>query len=60
MDEAPCNLPFERVPTCACDPGYGPALTKQQRLECRLRRGPCAARQAGPETIIDPSDVTYR
>jgi hypothetical protein len=20
-----CNMPFERVPTCACDPGTGPA-----------------------------------
>ena len=36
------NLPFERVPQCACDRGTGPKITKRQMLECRLRGGPCA------------------
>jgi|HubBroStandDraft_6_1064221.scaffolds.fasta_scaffold00175_43 hypothetical protein len=41
-DEIKCNLPFERVPVCACDPGVGPAPSKQQQLECKLRGGQCS------------------
>lgn len=37
-----CNLPFERVPTCACDKGLGSPPSRQMRLECKLRGGPCA------------------
>ncbi len=37
----PVNSPWERAPTCACDPGKGPIPTRQQRLECKLRGGPC-------------------
>lgn len=36
-----CNLPFERIPECACDPGRGPIPTKAKRLECKLS-GPCS------------------
>lgn len=38
----PVNLPFERLQTCARDPGHGEAPTKLQKLECRLRGGPCS------------------
>lgn len=41
-DRIECNLPFERIPTCACDSGFGEPPTKQQKLECRLRGGPCS------------------
>lgn len=49
----PVNMSFERLPQCGCDPGAGPAPTKQQMLECKLRGGPCSpipareAQQAG-------------
>lgn len=49
-----CNLPFERLPVCACDTGKTPP-TKLQRLECRMRLGPCAPRHEGssePEVVI--------
>ena len=39
--QVPCNLPFERVPVCACDPGTGDPPTQQQMKECKLRGGPC-------------------
>lgn len=49
MDEVEpieCNLPFSRLPQCACDLGRGPAPTRQQMkikmMECRLKDGPCA------------------
>ena len=35
------NQPFERVPQCACDDGSGLPPTKQEKLECRIRGGPC-------------------
>lgn len=38
-----CNLPFERLPQCACDSGAGEPPTKQAMLECQLRGGPCSA-----------------
>lgn len=40
--EPVCNLPFERVPMCGCDPGSGPIISKQQMLECELHGGPCS------------------
>lgn len=43
-DATECNLPFERLPVCACDPGHGAPPTRLQRLECKARRGPCAER----------------
>lgn len=36
----PVNLPFERVPVCACDMGGDPP-TRLQMLECRAKGGPC-------------------
>lgn len=36
-----CNLPFERVPTCACDKGIDDPPTPLHRLECKMRGGPC-------------------
>jgi len=39
--ETVVNLPFSRVPTCACDRGVGDPPTKLQRMECRMRGGPC-------------------
>lgn len=35
------NGPFERIPVCGCDSGKGDPPTKLQRLECKLRGGPC-------------------
>lgn len=50
--ESPVNLPFNRVPCCACDPGIGPAPTKQKMMECKIRGGPCSPkyRPQIPET----------
>lgn len=42
-DEIEVNLPFERIPVCACDPGKGQPPTRKFMLECRLKDGPCAA-----------------
>lgn len=36
-----CNMPFDRLPQCACDPGSGDPPTKQQMLECKISGGPC-------------------
>ena len=36
-----CNLPFERLPACHCDQGFGPAPTRLQMLECAMAGGPC-------------------
>lgn len=48
-----CNLPFERLPVCSCDKGSGPPPTKLQRLECKMRRGPCAPPLPGaPEQVV--------
>ncbi len=35
------NLPWERVPMCGCDPGYGDPPTKLKMLECAMRGGSC-------------------
>ncbi len=43
------NLPFERLPTCACDPGWGDPPTKLKRMECRLRGGPCSEKGSQQE-----------
>lgn len=42
-DYIPVNLPFPkgRLPVCACDMKDEPP-TKQQRMECRMRGGPCS------------------
>lgn len=37
----PVNLPFSRVPVCACDTGEEPP-SKQKQMECRLLGGPCS------------------
>jgi len=50
-----CNLPFERVPTCQCDPGTGAPPTKLQRLECKARRGPCSATYQPTLTELTPA-----
>lgn len=31
----PFNLPFERLPQCACDPGFGPAPEPYDPALCR-------------------------
>lgn len=44
MDEVEpieCNLPFQRLPWCACDLGTGEPPTTLQMLECKVRGGPC-------------------
>jgi hypothetical protein len=49
-DVIPVNLPFPkgRVPVCACDMKDEPP-TKMQRMECRMRGGPCSPNQSEPE-----------
>lgn len=42
LKNEPIQLPFERLPVCACDPGIGPKPARQQTLECELRGGPCS------------------
>jgi hypothetical protein len=56
--EIECNPPFERVPQCACDPGFGDPPIHTQRLECQLRGGPCSGRPQPPEASIpiNPTD----
>ena len=46
------NLPWERVPVCACDKGVGPPPTKQQMMECKIRNGPC---REGAEQETQPT-----
>ena len=41
MTDEICNLPFERIPECACDTGTKPP-SKQQRAACRWNDGPCS------------------
>jgi hypothetical protein len=48
-----CNLPFERVPTCACDLGFGPPPTAQHKLACRLRGGPCSPNYPPQDAATD-------
>lgn len=48
------NKPWERVPTCACDPGVGEPPTKLQKLECKLRGGPCSP--SYDASIVSPAD----
>jgi hypothetical protein len=36
------NKPWERVPTCACDTGMGEPPTRLQKLQCKIRGGPCS------------------
>lgn len=39
----PINLPFERVPVCACDSGFGPPPSREKRVLCdELDLGPCS------------------
>ena len=55
-----CNSPWERVPTCGCDMGIGAAPTKQQRLECRMRGGPCSPRHVATvdeQAILDQQET---
>ena len=40
-DTTEVNLPFERVPQCACDDGKGEPPSRIKRLECKMRGGPC-------------------
>jgi hypothetical protein len=42
MGDKSCNLPFERVPQCACDSGTGDPPTKEQQADCRWNDGPCS------------------
>jgi hypothetical protein len=42
MSEDIVNMPFERMPSCPCDPGTGPEPTKQRMMECKLAGGPCS------------------
>lgn len=47
MDEADpieVNLPFQRLPHCACDPGHGEPPSRAKKMECELRGGPCSPR----------------
>lgn len=53
-----CNLPFERLPCCACDPGSGDPPTKLQMLECKMRGGPCAGCHDGETQIPAEPKVT--
>jgi hypothetical protein len=46
---APCNLPFERLPQCGCDPGSGEPPSKLKMMECRMRGGPCSPNPTSPE-----------
>lgn len=54
----PVNLPFERVPVCACDPGRGPKPTSLQILECKARRGPCSPQNNDPQTPTNEQPAT--
>ncbi len=58
MSEIECNLPFERMPACACDPGAGDPPTKQKMMECRLRGGACSPdyHEKHPEALL-PQDA---
>jgi hypothetical protein len=54
------NGPWERVPTCACDPGVGDPPTKLEKLQCRLRGGPCSPSHEAstlPRAHQDPESV---
>jgi hypothetical protein len=35
------NLPFQRLPWCACDPGTGESPTILKMLECKIAGGRC-------------------
>ena len=53
----PVNMPFERVPTCACDKGVGHPPSKLQRLECKARRGPCSENHIRDNTPVEIKDA---
>lgn len=56
--EKPVNLPFERVPTCACDPGHGEIPSKAQRLACQIGGGPCSPNQNNPAADVPKPAVS--
>lgn len=53
------NMPFERLPVCACDLGHGPMPTRLHRLECKARRGPCAERYAPTDEEKRPAQAEH-
>lgn len=59
--EIECNLPFQRLPVCACDPGHGKPPTRLQRLECRARRGRCSLQwePSADKNLADKNGVEW-
>ena len=54
-EETPVNLPFDRIPECACDPGFGPRITPQQKLDCRMHGGQCSRNAAPSSPMTTPT-----